>query len=128
MTKASLAGSCILVVEDEALIAMLLEDAVLEAGGLVIGPARTVDEALHLVACTPRLDAATLDINLAGRHSGPVAERLIERRVPFVVVSGYGGGESFPEAARNVAVITKPFIAAELVAALVRLIGVARER
>lgn len=56
-------GRRVLVVEDEALVAMLVEDALLDAGFTVIGPAATVEEAMHFLA-TERPDAVVLDLNL----------------------------------------------------------------
>jgi DNA-binding response OmpR family regulator len=75
-----LQGRRVLVVEDEALIGMLLEDELLEAGAEVVGPACSVKEALELidqVAADGGLSAAVLDINLEGETVSPVADRLV---------------------------------------------------
>ena len=73
-----LTGRRVLVVEDEALVAMLVEDALLDAGAAVVGPAATVTEALSLLTKeTP--DVAVLDLNLAGETSTPVADALALR-------------------------------------------------
>ncbi len=112
-----LCGRRVLVVEDEALVAMMLEDAVIEAGGEVVGPAGTLREALLLAGDGQKLDAATLDLNLGGSDSSPVAQMLASRRVPFVVVSGYvGNGQTAALAAARV--LAKPFSMAELIDAL----------
>src|SRR3954453_22325741 len=90
-----LQGSRVLVVEDEALIGMLLEDELLEAGAEVVGPACSVKEALELidqVAADGGLSAAVLDINLEGETVSPVADRLAALSVPFVFATGYGEG------------------------------------
>ena len=88
-TMTKLAGRRILIVEDEALVAMLVEDALLDAGAEVIGPVATVAEAMALLdAGSP--DGAVLDLNLAGETSTPVADLLAARGVPFVVATGYG--------------------------------------
>jgi DNA-binding NtrC family response regulator len=84
-----LARRRILVVEDEALIAMLLEDACVDAGYEVVGPFARLADALAASA-TQVLDAAILDINLAGEHIHPVAKLLESRQVPFLLLSGYG--------------------------------------
>jgi CheY-like chemotaxis protein len=112
-----LAGRRVLVVEDESLVALLLEDAVLEAGGEVVGPAATLREAMNLADRADRLDAATLDLNLAGLNSAPVARLLAARRVPYVVVSGHvGEGQNALRGAAGV--LVKPFSLAALIAAL----------
>jgi CheY-like chemotaxis protein len=116
---ASLTGRRILVVEDEALVAMLVEDALLDAGCEVIGPVATVAEALALLAGT-RPEAAVLDLNLAGETSTPVADALAGLGVPFVVATGYGAA-GLPAEHRDVPVLAKPYDPAELTAALARL-------
>jgi DNA-binding response OmpR family regulator len=82
----------VLVVEDEALIAMLAEDGLLEAGATVVGLASTIEEALEFIeASLPEggLDAAVLDINLQGRRADRVAERLAALGIPFLYATGY---------------------------------------
>ena len=88
-------GRRVLVVEDEALIGMLLEDGLLEAGAEVVGPACSVKEALELIdqaAADGGLSAAVLDINLEGEAVSPVADHLAALGVPFVFATGYGEG------------------------------------
>ena len=84
-----LKGKRILVVEDEALIAVMVEDMLTEMGGEVVGPAATIDEALDL-ARAQALDAAALDVNVRGQRIDPVAEALFERGVPVLFATGYG--------------------------------------
>lgn len=116
-----LTGRRILVVEDEALVAMLVEDALLDAGALVIGPAATVAEALALLDLeTP--DAAVLDLNLAGETSTPVADALALRSIPFVVATGYGA-DGLPPGHITVPVLAKPYDPDDLTAALTRICG-----
>ncbi len=114
-----LTGRRILVVEDEALVAMLVEDALLDAGALVIGPAATVREAIALLD-REEPHAAVLDMNLAGETSTPVADVLAARGVPFVVATGYGA-DGLPHAHAAVPVLAKPYDPGELTAALGRL-------
>jgi PAS domain S-box-containing protein len=78
----------VLVVEDEALVAMELTRVLTQAGAHVVGPAGNIEEALDLVANTP-IDRAVLDINLGGRMVTPVAKALAERAIPFVYLTGY---------------------------------------
>ena len=76
--RARLEDERILVVEDEILVSMLVEDELRGAGTEVVGPAPTVGDALRLVeaaAADGGISAAVLDINLAGRHVGPLADR-----------------------------------------------------
>ena len=85
----------ILVVEDEAIVAMLVEDELTNAGAIVIGPASSVEEALQLIEGTASdggLSAAVLDIHLDGERVSPVADRLAALGVPFLFATGYGVG------------------------------------
>ena len=75
-------------VEDEALVAMMIQDFLTENGHAVIGPISRASEAL-LAAKEGDFDAAVLDINLGDGMAYPVAEILAERGVPFVFVTGY---------------------------------------
>lgn len=78
----------LLVVEDEALIAMALAQDLSRLGWDIVGPAATLQEARRLVADTLP-DAAVLDVNLGGELVYPLAEWLRDRKVPFVFCSGY---------------------------------------
>jgi two-component SAPR family response regulator len=84
-----LKGKRILVVEDEALIAVMVEDMLVEMGGEVVGPAATVDDALEL-ARQETLDVAVLDVNVRGQRIDPVAEALMARGIPVLFATGYG--------------------------------------
>jgi PAS domain S-box-containing protein len=99
-------GNRILLVEDEALIAMMMRDSLVELGFCVVGP---FDRAAEALACATddTLDAAILDVNLGGDLIYPVAERLARRDVPFVFVTGYGA-ESIDPRYANVPVLQKP--------------------
>lgn len=79
----------LLVVEDEPLIAMLLEDWLTELDFDVIGPAPSVDAALILLAKS-RPDGAILDVMLGKGTSYALADILVERAIPFVFASGHG--------------------------------------
>jgi DNA-binding NtrC family response regulator len=84
-----LAGKRVMVVEDELLVALLVEDMLSEAGCTVVGPFARVAEALA-AARTEILDAALLDVNVANEKVFPVAYVLEERGIPFLFVTGYG--------------------------------------
>ncbi len=112
-------GRKVLVVEDEALVAMLVEDALLDAGFGVLGPAATVGEALLLLD-RERPDAVVLDLNLAGENSSPVADVLAKRGIPYVIATGYGAA-GLPPGHRNAKVLAKPYDPAELTSVLGRM-------
>jgi response regulator RpfG family c-di-GMP phosphodiesterase len=80
------------VVEDEFLIASVLCDLLEDASAIVVGPARTVAEALHLLK-DEVVEGALVDMNLNGQWSDPIAEELQFRRIPFVFTTGYGFNE-----------------------------------
>jgi CheY-like chemotaxis protein len=102
----------ILVVEDHGVIALEFEDAIRRHGGLVLGPAGRVSDALALIETT-ECDAALLDITLEyGETVYPVAERLYAKRIPFAFVTGWEGG--LGERYGNAPVLRKPFGEAEL--------------
>lgn len=116
---ASLSGRKVLVVEDETLVAMLVEDTLMDAGATVIGPVSTVAEALTVLRAQ-KPDVAVLDLNLAGETSEPVADQLKQLGIPFVVASGYGAA-GLPPRHQDVPVLAKPYAPEDLTAALARL-------
>lgn len=79
----------VLIVEDEALVAMELARVLTQAGALVVGPAGSIEEALDLVEGGGQIDRAVLDINLGGRMVTPVADALTAKAIPFVYLTGY---------------------------------------
>lgn len=80
----------ILVVEDEAIVAMLLENILEDIGCATIGPALTMEDARALAGQDGPVDAAILDVNLHGERIYPVAQTLIDRGVPVIFATGYG--------------------------------------
>jgi DNA-binding response OmpR family regulator len=87
--QAGLQGRRILIVEDEAMIALDLELALERAGCVVVGPRPRLADALLHVDDEP-FDAALLDINVHGELVFPLAELLAARGIPFVFLTGYG--------------------------------------
>lgn len=81
-------GKRILVVEDDPILSITLEDVLIEAGAVVIGPVAWLSEALDL-AGSAQLDVAVLDVNINGGHSYSVAEQLAARGIPFLFATGY---------------------------------------
>lgn len=102
----SLAGSTILVLEDEPIIGLALEDMLTGEGAFVL-LASGMEEARQLVA-SRRIDSAILDVNVHGVQSYPVALLLAERNVPFIFATGYGDRSHPPEFA-GVPTIAKPY-------------------
>jgi DNA-binding response OmpR family regulator len=115
MTTASTDKPCILLAEDEMLVAMMLEDYFEHAGYRVLKAARLA-RCLELAASAP-LDLAILDINLAGQLSFPVALVLRGRGIPFLFSSGYGD-DGLPEAWKGEKVLQKPYDTKQLLASL----------
>jgi len=99
-------GKTVLILEDEPIIAMCLEDMLLDNGAEVI-VSGSVTQALAALGRTSP-DCAVLDVNLHGVKSYPVAARLDELGVPFVFATGYGDAEHPPRFAKW-PTITKPY-------------------
>jgi CheY-like chemotaxis protein len=110
-----LAGRSILVVEDEMLVLMNIETALIDLG-CTITSAGTVDIALAVLR-NGSFDAAMLDVNLHGQKSYPVADVLARRGIPFVFSTGYGHHGDLPDFAGR-PVLRKPYVRAQLVAVL----------
>jgi DNA-binding response OmpR family regulator len=117
----ALAGKRVLVVEDEMLVSMLVEDMLSDFGCSVVGPAPDLDEAMSL-ASNADIDAALLDVNLAGKPIFPVADALKARGVPFAFASGYGAAGVEGDHA-GAPVLQKPFRQSDLERALTGLVG-----
>lgn len=98
---------CILIVEDEPLIAMMLEDFIASLGHDVAGPCETVAEALATIE-SKEFDLAILDVNLKGESVWPVAAALRARGIPFVLASG-GHVEPPPAEFADTPMIEKPY-------------------
>jgi len=103
----------ILLVEDEPLIAMMLEDLLAGLGHEVVGSVDNVADALARIGAGG-LDFAILDVHLRdGESCWPVADALVERGIPFLLASG-GGTDVPPERHRAAPVLSKPFTGAEI--------------
>ncbi len=102
----------LLLVEDEALIAMMAEDMIDGLGHRVVRTATTLTEALDACA-TVEFDVALLDVNLNGATSMAVAAALKQRGCPFAFTTGYGVDGVDP-AHSDCPVLTKPYALGEL--------------
>lgn len=97
----------VLIVEDDAIVALGLAFAAEDVGATVVGPAASAVEALTLLGQGP-VDAAILDVNLADRDMTPVAIALIEAGVPFLVHTGTGLPADLAAAFPELPVVRKP--------------------
>jgi two-component sensor histidine kinase/ligand-binding sensor protein len=114
---ASLHGLSVLIVEDEILIALDAEAALLRAGTRAMTRAHSIEEAERYITSAP-FDVAILDVNLNGRPSFPLADLLADRGISFVFASGYSGLDALPERWRGVPLVNKPYRTAELATAI----------
>ncbi len=112
-------GQRVLVVEDEAIVAMLLEDMLIDMGFEVVGTVGQFDQAVQAIN-TAACDFVILDVNLDGKETYPLADMLAARGVPFLFATGYGalglknGWRDFP-------VLEKPFQLRDLEGAVSRI-------
>jgi DNA-binding response OmpR family regulator len=106
----------VLVVEDEAMIAALIEGILDDAGCAVVGPVATVAGALDAID-SQTIDAALLDVSVNGAKAYPVADRLAARGIPLVFVSGFSKRD-LPRGYRRYAYVSKPFEPQEILTQL----------
>lgn len=109
-------GIRVLIIEDEALVSMMLEEFLEQIGCKMMGTASRLDDAIAKARSLP-LDMALVDVNLAGEASFPVAEILTARDIPFVFVTGYGPS-GVPADMRHIPILPKPFQMAQLIEAM----------
>ena len=102
-----MAGRSILIVEDEPLIAMMLEDFLDSLGHTVVGTVESVKDAQTAIA-QGGFDIAILDVHLKGEHIWPVADRLADGGVPFILATG-GHIEPPPARHADAPVLAKPY-------------------
>lgn len=112
----------ILLIEDEMIIAMMVEDILAELGHQIVGVAMRLPQAMELAMSTD-IDVAILDINLDGKKSFPVALALKERGIKVLFASGYGSA-GLEAPFLDAIVLKKPFEPQDIRAALARLTAV----
>jgi len=110
----------VLILEDEILVALMLEDMLTHLGFQVCGPAHTLSDARDLLQ-TNAFDAALLDANLAGESSLPFAGQLADRGIPFAFMTGYSqqATRHFPD----VPILRKPYTQDQIAVTLRKLAG-----
>jgi CheY-like chemotaxis protein len=111
----------VLIVEDEPLIAMMLEDFLDSLGHTVAGSCESVQEALGRVE-EGGFDVAIIDVHLKGEHVWPVADRLNEKGIPFIVATG-GHIAPPPPEHENAPVLNKPYTIDSIEPALDKALG-----
>jgi two-component SAPR family response regulator len=110
----------LLVVEDDILIAGMVADQLGELGYLVAGPAHSLKDGKRLAIDAP-IDGALIDVNLGrGTLSSPIADILIDRRVPFLFVTGYN--EVPEDRFHHISLLPKPFTMERLRLAVERML------
>jgi two-component SAPR family response regulator len=100
-------GLRVLVVEDEALVSLILEDMLVELGHHIVGPFSILSAGLDS-ATKDGIDIAIIDVNLRGVSSLPIAHALKLRGIPVVFSTGYGRA-GLPEPFADAALLEKPF-------------------
>ncbi len=121
-TTDKLQGLKVFVVEDEAIIAMMLEDMLSDLGCNVIGPCTGLKQAHEMLAGAETPNVAILDVNVGGEQVYPVATALKERGVPLVFATGYGS-VGLAEVWRACVTVQKPYTQDDIVRALGMAVG-----
>ncbi|MBB3656638.1 DNA-binding response OmpR family regulator [Rhizobium sp. BK650] len=105
-------GLKVLVVEDEGMVALMIEDMLHDLGFKVVASVSRLADA-RAVAAEVEADLGVLDVNLAGEPSFSVAEILRERQIPFIFSTGYGLS-GLPDEFADQPLVGKPFSTSEL--------------
>ncbi|AKF45886.1 response regulator [Pseudomonas fragariae (ex Marin et al. 2024)] len=112
----------VLLVEDETMLAMLMEMMLEDLGFATAYHASTLNDGVEY-ARNGEYDLAILDINIIGGNSFPIAAAIADRGIPFMFCSGYGR-LGIPDAWLNRRCVAKPFSAEQLSEALSELLEV----
>ena len=123
----SLGGLRILLVEDEAMVAMLMEGMLDGLGCQRVEWVASVPAALDALE-RGEFDGALLDVNLSGTMVFPVAKALAALKLPFVFVTGYGRTAELHARFPHAAVLKKPFDSGDLASVIKKEISLASKR
>ncbi|MBT3070788.1 response regulator [Rhodomicrobium sp. Az07] len=118
MEQQKLAGARVLIVEDDALSALVAQEMLAELGCSVTGVAVSVDQALAEINRKQPLDCVMLDVRLGRELSSDIATYLLQQNLPFIICSGY----DIKLPGMNIPVVDKPYTVAALAQALSRAI------
>jgi two-component SAPR family response regulator len=119
---ARLSGRRILILEDEAMVSLLLEDMIEDFGAELAGSFSRLERALAAMENGLQVDVALLDVNVAGERSFPLAAVLTGKSVPFVFTTGYDRS-GLPAEWRDAPSLRKPFLQDDVRRALERALG-----
>ena len=108
---------CILLVEDNGLLAMNIQEMLIELGAEEILVGSSVAQSMPFVD-RGGIDFAILDFDLGQETSAPIANRLRLESVPFIFASGYGDGFALPPELVGSRILTKPYMLADIQAAI----------
>jgi CheY-like chemotaxis protein len=108
LSSIDLKGLRILIIEDESMVAMLMEDMLHDLGCTVVGMVARFDDALKQATSGPAFDIALLDVNLNGKQTFPIAEVLAARGARFIFATGYGEA-ILPQSLQGGPILQKPF-------------------
>ena len=117
LSAAPLRDACILIVEDDGITSLALEQALMDAGAYVVGPATTVSGALRRLN-VERVDGAILDINLRDGMATLLIEALQDQWVPFIFATGVEPPPELRERCPGVPVHRKPVSPQTLISSL----------
>jgi DNA-binding response OmpR family regulator len=109
-------GQHVLIVEDDALIALELENVLADEGYEVVGPVNSVGAALACLAADG-VHGAVLDVNLGNEDVFSVADALSDSRIPFLFLTGHSDA-IVPARHQSRPIMRKPYLASALLAAL----------
>ena len=109
----------VLIVEDEAIVALFIEDLLEELGHKVAGTVSRLDEAMERGKHRD-FDLAILDVHLHGEEVFPFADLLVAQKTPFIFATGYGEG-GIPDRLRGAPTLQKPFRPDELAEMIAKL-------
>jgi len=107
-SNSDLKGLRVLIIEDESMVAMLMEDMLHDIGCTVVGMVARFDDALKQATTGPAFDVALLDVNLNGKQTFPIAEVLAARGARFIFATGYGEA-ILPQSLQGGPILQKPF-------------------
>ncbi|NMG39561.1 response regulator [Chelativorans sp. ZYF759] len=121
-----LADLNVLVVEDEALVALNLEDMLADLGCRVVGPVMRLAKAVEFFESSPLPDIAILDVNLGGEPVFGLAERISSKRVPIVFATGYGKA-GLPQEWHRWPILQKPYTMDDVASSMKSALGLGAE-
>lgn len=113
----------VFVVEDEALVALNLEDMLADLGCRVVGPVMRLSRAIEFFEEAPLPDIAILDVNLAGEPVFELAERIDSKGVPIVFATGYGRA-GLPDDWHRWPILQKPYTLDDVAGSLKAALGI----